>query len=78
MTNFLATSGDGEDWWGDPWICPDWYPVIRASRFLHVAPWELLPSSAATKIERGWWLLWSTISESAEARATKLLNERKA
>lgn len=78
MTNFLATNGQGEDWWGDPWICPDWYPVIRSGRFLHVAPWELLDGSTAAKVEKGWWLVWAAIAENAENRAERLVREQKA
>lgn len=75
LARYLATNGEGEDWWGDPWICPDWYVVIRTARYFHVAPWELVTPAVATKIDRGWWLLWATISENAESRAGQILRK---
>jgi len=50
---------------------PDYYPVIRAARYLGVAPWVL--------IERpdGWiWQMWALVSEGAELEAQSMLHEQ--
>lgn len=41
---------------------PDWYPLLRAARYLRVAPWELLERPLA-------WQTWAILAESAEAEA---------
>jgi hypothetical protein len=43
-----------------------------------VAPWELLDSATAAKVEKGWWLVWAAIAENAENRAERLVREQKA
>jgi hypothetical protein len=47
--------------------CPDFYPLIKAARYLHVPPWELAQQSAA-------WEQWALVTEAAElgARAAVL------
>ena len=41
---------------------PDYYPLIRAARYLGVKPWELLEQPKA-------WMDWASICESAELEA---------
>ncbi|MBX6770885.1 MAG: hypothetical protein IRY83_04115 [Chloroflexi bacterium] len=41
---------------------PEWYLLIRAARYLGVAPWELARQSSV-------WRDWALISQSAEAEA---------
>lgn len=41
---------------------PDWYLVIRAARYLGVAPWEMLEQPSL-------WLGWALASERAENEA---------
>lgn len=41
---------------------PDWYPLIRAARFLGVPPWQLYHQPT-------YWMDWALIAESAEAEA---------
>lgn len=48
---------------------PDWYPVIRAARYMHAKPWEVLPDGQAAKVPRRFWLLWAQIAEAAENEA---------
>jgi len=43
---------------------PDWYPLIRAARYLGVAPWELATQPIA-------WQDWALMAENAEAPAPK-------
>ena len=50
---------DDKDIWG---VCPDWYRVVRAARYLGVAPWDLLEQSEA-------WRSWAAIAEQAEILA---------
>lgn len=75
LARYLATNGKGEDWWGEPWACPDWYVVIRTARYFHVAPWEMVAPGTAAKIGREWWLLWAMISEGAEAKAEQIVRK---
>ena len=42
--------------------CPDWYPLIRAARYLGVAPWELAKQPIT-------WREWASIAQSAENHA---------
>ena len=41
---------------------PDWYPILRAARYLGVPPWELLEQSSA-------WMQWAITAEGAENEA---------
>jgi hypothetical protein len=48
---------------------PDWYFVVRAARYLGVAPWELMKQSAL-------WMKWALMAEHAEHEAERQLQER--
>lgn len=48
---------------------PSWYPVLRAARYLGVAPWDLARQPAA-------WLHWALAAEAAELEAARELDER--
>lgn len=48
---------------------PDWYPLVRAARYLKVAPWELLDRPVA-------YLHWALAAEAAENEAQKTLAEQ--
>lgn len=48
---------------------PEWYVVIRAARYLGVAPWGLMKQPAA-------WLHWALAAENAEMRATETRGKR--
>lgn len=41
---------------------PEWYPLIKAARYLGVAPWELAERSA-------WWMNIAIDAQMAEAGA---------
>ena len=41
---------------------PDYYPLVRAARYLHVAPWELTEQAV-------WWQDVANICETAEGEA---------
>jgi len=43
-------------------MIPDWSPLLRAARYLGVAPWEL-----AQQPEE--WTRWAMLAETAEAGA---------
>lgn len=43
---------------------PQWYGLIRAARYLGVAPWELAEKPAI-------WRDWAVAAESAEVEAQK-------
>lgn len=43
---------------------PDWYPLIKAARYLGVAPWDLLEQPVI-------WRRWAEAAEFAEAEAGK-------
>jgi hypothetical protein len=45
---------------------PEWYPLIRAARYLGVAPWKLLEQQST-------WLEWALIAESAENEAQAMI-----
>ena len=47
---------------GEMGECPDYYPVIRAARYLHVPPWALSDEAAA-------WTEWALTCEAAEIGA---------
>lgn len=49
---------------------PDWYPLLRAAKYLGVAPWELAEQSAS-------WMRWAIIAESAEAETEEERQRRK-
>ena len=51
--------------------CPDWYPLIRASKYLGVAPWELARQPAI-------WQHLALAAESAETEAQRIAQEREA
>ena len=40
--------------------CPEWYPLLRAARYLRVPPWELAVQPLA-------WQEWALTAEAAEA-----------
>jgi len=42
--------------------CPDWYPLLKAARYMGVAPWELAERPIA-------WQEWALMAESAEISA---------
>ena len=44
--------------------CPDWYVLIRAAKYLGVAPWVLQTQPAA-------WMDWALMAESAENEAER-------
>lgn len=45
---------------------PDWYILLRAARYLQVAPWELAAQPSA-------WMEWALAAESAEDEAHAIL-----
>ena len=45
---------------------PEWYPLIRAARYLGVAPWKLLEQQSA-------WVDFALIAESAENEAQAMI-----
>lgn len=45
---------------------PEWYPLVRAARYLGVAPWELLEQPSA-------WMDFALIAESAENEAQAMV-----
>lgn len=48
---------------------PDYYPLIKAARYLMVAPWDLA--------ERGnCWQEWAFVCESAETQAQNEIQRR--
>ena len=53
---------------GELGACPEWYPVLRAARWLGVAPWELLDRPRV-------WLDWALTAESAEGAGEKMALE---
>lgn len=50
---------------------PPWYTLIKASRYLGVAPWDLAQKPV-------WWVHVALAAQSAEAYASKQKSERKA
>lgn len=49
--------------------CPQWYPTIRAARYLKVPPWELAQKSHV-------WVEWALTAEDAEAQAQQRRQQR--
>lgn len=45
---------------------PDWYPLLRAARYLNVAPWNLAERNVA-------WMHIALMAESAENEARDAL-----
>ena len=43
-------------------VVPDWYPLIRAARYLGVPPWELAKQPSM-------WMTLALMSEKAEVEA---------
>lgn len=43
---------------------PEWYRLIRAAKYLGVAPWDLLEKPAI-------WMEWALSAESAENKAER-------
>lgn len=50
---------------------PDWYPLIRAARYLGVPPWDLLTQPLA-------WQHWALLSEVVEGEVQDELAKRNA
>lgn len=50
---------------------PDWYTLIRAARYLGVAPWELLDQPII-------WREWAEAATFAESEAKRQQQEREA
>ena len=49
--------------------CPDWYPLIRAARYLGVPPWDLASQPDV-------WRGWALAAEAAEAEAAEEVAKR--
>lgn len=43
---------------------PDWYLLLRAARYLRVAPWDLLAQPSI-------WQEWARMAEQAEAESQR-------
>lgn len=54
---------------GELGALPDWYALVRAARYLHVAPWDLLQQPVA-------YLHWAITAEAAENEAQDAINKR--
>lgn len=48
---------------------PDWYPLLRAAKYLRVAPWELLDQAAV-------WQHWALLAERVESEVQRELQDR--
>jgi hypothetical protein len=48
----------------------DWYRLIRAARYLHVAPWELAEQPVL-------WMNWALSAESIDAAVESAMRQRK-
>jgi hypothetical protein len=48
---------------------PDWYPLIKAARYLGVAPWELADQPQV-------WMAWALTAEAAEIGAQAEIQKR--
>ena len=46
---------------------PDWYPLVRAAKYLGVAPWELAERPS-------WWQEVALVAEAAEAEAQEVVS----
>jgi len=51
------------------WRAPDWYALLRAARYLGVAPWNLLKQNVA-------WVYMALAAERAEKEAEAELHAR--
>lgn len=49
---------------------PQWYLLLRAARYLRVAPWDLARQPVA-------WMRWALAAESAEANERTRREKRK-
>ena len=49
--------------------CPDWFPLIRAARYLGVPPWELAAMPVC-------WRNWALIAQDVENTVQKEAQER--
>lgn len=50
-------------------MMPDWYPLLRAARYLGVPPWDLLEQASV-------WMRWAITAEGAENEAQAELAKR--
>lgn len=48
---------------------PEWYALMRAARYLGVAPWVLLEQPST-------WMEWALTAESAENEAQDIIAKR--
>lgn len=48
---------------------PDWYPLMRAARYLGVPPWELLHQPSV-------WVSWALLAERVESEVQEELASR--
>jgi hypothetical protein len=51
--------------------CPPWYTIIRAAKYMGVAPWELIDQPKC-------WAEWALAAESAEVEARNRAERRQA
>lgn len=51
-------------------VCPDWYSLYQAARYMHVPPWELAKQSI-------WWRDKAVLAMNAEKQADDILSNRK-
>lgn len=54
----------------DNYRCPDWYPLIKAAKYLGVDPWELAARSQA-------WTNWALAAMTAEAEADESVQNQR-
>jgi hypothetical protein len=54
---------------GEMGACPEWYPLLRAARYLGVAPWQLAERPLV-------WQEWALTAEAAENEARNELSKR--
>jgi hypothetical protein len=48
---------------------PDWYPTVRAARYLGVSPWDLMDQPMA-------WQQWALMAEAADNEAQEALSKQ--
>ena len=46
--------------------CPEWYPLVKAARYLGVAPWELLKQPRI-------WFEWALTAQAVENEAQTMV-----
>lgn len=46
--------------------CPEWYPLLKAARYLGVAPWELMNRPRM-------WFEWALTAQAAENEAQTMI-----